>query len=262
MNARVAAAGSALVVAAVVAVSAQQPAPVAGAAQAGGRGQAPAGRGQSTASPAVQWSTPAAPVSTLAIDTGVQHMVWVVPTRGFTQPWSMAFLPDGGMLVTERPGCLRIVRNGVLDPRHVAGLPPIQAAGLAGLMDIALHPQFAQNQLVYFTYQSQRPPRLCLLSIPPVPAHPFSRTAAARPLPLRRVAAPTLLMRPPPPEARTPRRPRRPRRVEEAEAGKGRLPWHVENGTVRHSSTSRISSPQFPLATPRESRLARTGWST
>ena len=78
-------------------------------------------------------------------------MVWVVPTRGLNQPWSMAFLPDGGILVTERPGCLRIVRNGALDPRHVAGLPPIQAAGLAGLMDIALHPQFAQNQLVYFT---------------------------------------------------------------------------------------------------------------
>jgi glucose/arabinose dehydrogenase len=88
----------------------------------------------------------------MALDTGVQHMVWMVPTRGFTQPWSMAFLPDGSMLVTDRPGCLRIVRGGALDPRHVAGLPPIQAAGLAGLMDIALHPQFAQNQLVYFTY--------------------------------------------------------------------------------------------------------------
>src|SRR5215210_5122059 len=112
MNARVAAAGSALVIAAVVAVSAQQPAPVAGAGQAAGRGQAPAGRGQPTAPPAVQWSTPPAPVSTLAMDTGVQHMVWVVPTRGFTQPWSMVFLPDGAMLVTERPGCLRIVRNG------------------------------------------------------------------------------------------------------------------------------------------------------
>ena len=152
MNLRFAVAGSALVVAAVVAASAQQTAPAAGAAQAAGRGQAPAGRGQPTAPPAVQWSTPPAPIATLALDTGVQHMVWVVPTRGFNQPWSMAFLPDGSMLVTERPGCLRIVRSGVLDPKHVTGLPPIQAAGLAGLMDIALHPQFAQNQLVYFTY--------------------------------------------------------------------------------------------------------------
>jgi glucose/arabinose dehydrogenase len=152
MNVRIAAVGSALVIAAVIAASAQQPAPAAGAAQAGGRGQAPAGRGQPTAPPAVQWSTPPAPISTLALDTGVQHMVWVVPTRGFTQPWSMAFLPDGSMLVTERPGCLRIVRSGALDPAHIAGLPPIQAGGLGGLMDIALHPQFAQNQLVYFTY--------------------------------------------------------------------------------------------------------------
>ena len=154
MNVRLAALGSALAIAAVVVASAQQtttPAP-GGAQAAGGRGQAPAGRGQPTAPPAVQWSTPPAPISTMAIDTGVQHMVWMVPTRGFTQPWSMAFLPDGGILVTERPGCLRIVRGGALDPRHVAGLPPIQAAGLAGLMDIALHPQFAQNQLVYFTY--------------------------------------------------------------------------------------------------------------
>src|SRR6185436_4649792 len=131
MNVRIAAVGSAFVIAAVIAGSAQQPAPAAGAAQAaGGRGQAPAGRGQPTAPPAVQWSTPPAPTSTLAIDTGVQHMVWVVPTRGFTQPWSMAFLPDGGMLVTERPGCLRIVRGGALVPAHVAGLPPIQAGGL------------------------------------------------------------------------------------------------------------------------------------
>src|SRR5436190_1168874 len=113
MNMRFPAVGCTLVVAAVVVASAQQ-APPAGA----GRGQAPAGaaqgagRGQPTAPPAIQWSTPPAPVATMAIDTGVQHMVWVVPTRGFNQPWSMAFLPDGSMLVTERPGCLRIVRGG------------------------------------------------------------------------------------------------------------------------------------------------------
>ena len=129
-----------------------------GAQSGGGQGQAPAGqappagRGAPTAPPAIQWSTPPAPSTTLALDTGVQHMVWVVPTRGLTQPWAMAFLPDGGILITERPGCLRIVRGGTLDPRHVAGLPTIQAAGLAGLMDIALHPRFAENQLVYFTY--------------------------------------------------------------------------------------------------------------
>jgi glucose/arabinose dehydrogenase len=64
----------------------------------------------------------------------------------------MAFLPDGEILVAERPGRLRIVRDGVLDPKPVAGLPQVQAQGLAGLMDVALHPRFSENKLLYFTY--------------------------------------------------------------------------------------------------------------
>src|SRR4051812_18874823 len=67
-----------------------------------------------------------------------------VVARGIPHPWSIAFLPDGAMLVTERGGRLRIIRNGVLDPRPVAGVPTVQAAGLSGLMDIALHPKFAE----------------------------------------------------------------------------------------------------------------------
>src|ERR1700674_4048459 len=109
----------------VAGVHAQTPPGAQGRGGAGG-----AGRGAPTAPPAIQWSTPAAPTGTLALDTGVQHMIWVVPTRGLTQPWSMAFLPDGGILVTERPGRLRIVRNGVLDPTPVAGIPQVQAQGL------------------------------------------------------------------------------------------------------------------------------------
>src|SRR5206468_4602595 len=53
---------------------------------------------------------------------------------------------------TERPGRLRIIRNGVLDPTPVAGVPQVQATGLAGLMDLALHPRFIENNLIYFTY--------------------------------------------------------------------------------------------------------------
>jgi glucose/arabinose dehydrogenase len=64
----------------------------------------------------------------------------------------MAFLPDGSILVTERPGRLRIIRNGVLEPNPIAGIPQVQAQGLAGLMDLALHPRFSENKLIYFTY--------------------------------------------------------------------------------------------------------------
>jgi len=75
-----------------------------------------------------------------------------VLTRGLSHPWAMAFLPDGSMLVTERPGQLRVIRNGVLDPQPIAGLPQVRTDGNGGLMDVALHPRFAENHLVYLTY--------------------------------------------------------------------------------------------------------------
>jgi glucose/arabinose dehydrogenase len=82
---------------------------------------------------------------------GVRLKVSVV-TKGLQNPWNLVFMPDGSMLVTERPGRLRVIRNGVLDPTPVAGLPPIGAQRLGGLQDIALHPKFAENKLLYFTY--------------------------------------------------------------------------------------------------------------
>lgn len=72
--------------------------------------------------------------------------------RGLEHPWAMAWLPTGDILITERPGRLRIIRNGVLQAQAIAGLPNIYAQGQGGLMDIALHPQFTQNRLIYFTY--------------------------------------------------------------------------------------------------------------
>src|SRR5437879_2745206 len=58
------------------------------------------------------------------LDTAEQHKIRVtVVTKGLAHPWSLAFLPDGGMLITERPGRLRILRNGVLDPKPVSGVP-------------------------------------------------------------------------------------------------------------------------------------------
>ena len=76
----------------------------------------------------------------------------VVVTRGLERPWSMAFLPDGGMLITERGGQLRHFRGGTLDPDPVDGVPEVRAQGLGGLMDIALHPAFEDNAWVYLTY--------------------------------------------------------------------------------------------------------------
>ncbi|MEE2791132.1 MAG: PQQ-dependent sugar dehydrogenase [Acidobacteriota bacterium] len=86
-------------------------------------------------------------------DTAEQHPIRVVAvTKGLSHPWALAFLPDGDMLITERSGRLRIVRNGVLDPQDVSGVPQVRTDGNGGLMDIALHPRFSDNRFVYLTY--------------------------------------------------------------------------------------------------------------
>ena len=92
------------------------------------------------------------PDASPVVDT-VEGKIRVVPVgRGLSHPWSLAFLPDGRMLVTERSGQIRVIRDGILDPQPLAGAPKVHAVRLSGLMDIALHPNFAQNQLVYLTY--------------------------------------------------------------------------------------------------------------
>ena len=90
-------------------------------------------------------------------DTAEQHKIRVVVvSKGLSHPWSLAFLPGGNMLITERAGRLRIIRDGVLDPKPLAGVPKVHAVRNAGLFDIALHPKFAENKLVYFTYSKPR----------------------------------------------------------------------------------------------------------
>lgn len=76
----------------------------------------------------------------------------VTLVEGLEHPWSMVWLPDGDMLITERPGRLRRVSNGVLDPNPLDGLPEVLALRQGGLLDITLHPQFEANQLLYFAY--------------------------------------------------------------------------------------------------------------
>jgi glucose/arabinose dehydrogenase len=70
--------------------------------------------------------------------------------EGLDHPWSMAFLPDGRLLVTERPGRLRLVSQGKLET--VGGLPEIGQHGQGGLFDVVLHPDFRKNSLVYVSY--------------------------------------------------------------------------------------------------------------
>ena len=74
---------------------------------------------------------------------------------GLENPWSMAFLPDGRMLVTELGGRLRLVGQGFqLDPKPIEGLPEIVAQGQGGLFDVVLHPQYAQNGWIYWAYNA------------------------------------------------------------------------------------------------------------
>jgi aldose sugar dehydrogenase len=71
---------------------------------------------------------------------------------GLTNPWAMAFLPDGRILVTERPGSLRIVDSDFNVSEPLSGVPEVAAQGQGGLLDVAIDPDFASNQLVYMTF--------------------------------------------------------------------------------------------------------------
>ncbi|MFM7849012.1 MAG: PQQ-dependent sugar dehydrogenase [Rubrivivax sp.] len=76
----------------------------------------------------------------------------VMVARGLAQPWALAFLPDGRMLVTERPGRMRIVTPDGRLGEPLQGLPPVDAKGQCGLLDVVLDPKFAENRWVYWTY--------------------------------------------------------------------------------------------------------------
>jgi aldose sugar dehydrogenase len=75
--------------------------------------------------------------------------------QGLAHPWSLAFLPDGEILVTERPGTLRVIRQGRLLEAPVAGVPEVAAIGQGGLLDVVPHPQFAENRLIYLSYAAR-----------------------------------------------------------------------------------------------------------
>jgi glucose/arabinose dehydrogenase len=109
--------------------------------------------GHARQGPAIGLPVPPLGRGPFEFDTAEKQKIRVsVVTKGLSHPWSLVFLPDGSMLVTERPGRLRIIRNGVLDPTPVSGVPRVRTDGNGGLMDIALHPRFADNRFVYLTY--------------------------------------------------------------------------------------------------------------
>jgi aldose sugar dehydrogenase len=100
-------------------------------------------------------------------DTAEQHRLRVVVVaRGLVHPFSLAFLPNGDALVTERGKAVRIIRHAasetgktpILEPAAVGGLPPMPSTRGGGLQEIALHPKFAANGLVYFTYNKAGEP--------------------------------------------------------------------------------------------------------
>ncbi len=76
----------------------------------------------------------------------------VILVEGLERPWALAFLPDADLLITERPGRLRIVHGGKLDPRPVAGVPEVVAFDQGGLLDVVLHPQYTTNGWLYLSY--------------------------------------------------------------------------------------------------------------
>jgi glucose/arabinose dehydrogenase len=85
----------------------------------------------------------------------------VTVAEGLRNPWGMAWLPNGDLLVTERgtgsyPGALRIIRDGKLLPDPVAGVPAVRAMGQGGMQDVAVHPNYAQNGFIYLSYAKPR----------------------------------------------------------------------------------------------------------
>jgi len=87
-----------------------------------------------------------------SVQSGEHTFKVVTVGEGLENPWAIAFLPDGDLLVTERPGRIRIIRNGVLLDKVVEGLPAVRTGNQGGLLDLILHPDFANNRFVYMSY--------------------------------------------------------------------------------------------------------------
>ena len=99
---------------------------------------------------------PAQDAAPASIRTSAGTMSLETVAGGFENPWNLAFLPDGRMLVTERPGRLRIVNRSGTVSAPVVGMPPVYANGQGGLLDIVPAPDFETSRLIYFSYAEPR----------------------------------------------------------------------------------------------------------
>ena len=159
MNRTVLAAALTLALGSTLYVAAQQgPPPGAGAPPGGRRGGGPPGGGPedgiNVRPPNGEGQKPAFAGQTRAPEQKLNVAFNVVTvSEGLAYPWGLAFLPDGKMLVTERPGRLRVVSaDGKQMSEPVAGLPAVDGRGQGGLLDVALDPAFQKNQLIYWSY--------------------------------------------------------------------------------------------------------------
>jgi glucose/arabinose dehydrogenase len=118
---------------------------------AGARGGAPRGGGIFPRVPSLPF-----PAAAQTIET-IHQKIRVVPHVRLDTPWSIAFLPNGDMLVTEKAGRLRIVKNGTLAPQPISGTPQVLATGQGGLLEVLPHPRFNDNRWIYLTYSKSGP---------------------------------------------------------------------------------------------------------
>ena len=109
--------------------------------------------------------TPSLPDAPMRYETAEGQTIRVsVFARGFRNPWSMVFVADNTILVAEREGKIRVVRNGIVDPQPVPGAPESRVQGLSGL-DLALHPDYERNRQIYISYTKPLDDRRTTLAV-------------------------------------------------------------------------------------------------
>ena len=114
----------------------------------------PAESGPAESGPAESNPAEPATVGQSLVQVSPQVVQQTTVVSGLENPWGMDWLPNGDLLVTERPGRLRLIQKGQLRSEPIAGVPGVFASGQGGLLDVAVHPDFAETDWVYFSYSA------------------------------------------------------------------------------------------------------------